>query len=329
MNRRLFICHTAYQVLINLCRALRCNHRPDLLLSTTIPDTDALAERLGATGLFAAVTTFDEGACGNQKPRAPLTALFFGHWLGRRHVERYGGLFIGKNQYSAIYIHNDWSVLGRYLQDKNLPYILCEDTFGSTHSQDFACITRQRSEPFFALRRALRYGYLYWGDYKGVTAIESECPKKVGFASNKLVAHSKKQLLESLTRDEKGVVAGVFITSPLPQNPENAVLFLPRDFAAERLLTADEQTRIFTAVVNQYCAEGTLFIKAHPRDTTDYSRLFKNAVVLERTMPSEVLNFALSFRFSRAVTVESTVLKALTVADEKIHLSLEQAKQLI
>lgn len=46
-------------------------------------------------------------------------------------------------------------------------------------------------------------------------------------------------------------------------------------------------------------------------------------------MPSEVLNFALPFRFKKAVTVESTVLKALEVADEKLELSLTEALALL
>ena len=66
-------------------------------------------------------------------------------------------------------------------------------------------------------------------------------------------------------------------------------------------------------------------VKAHPRDATDYEALFPGAVILERTMPSEVLNFALPFRFARAVTVESTVLKSLEVADEALELTLRQA----
>ena len=50
------------------------------------------------------------------------------------------------------------------------------------------------------------------------------------------------------------------------------------------------QDAMFAAVAKKYCTE-PLFIKTHPRDTTDYSKLFPTAVILPRTMPSEVLNF--------------------------------------
>ncbi len=50
-------------------------------------------------------------------------------------------------------IHNDWSVLGRYLQDCRAGYILCEDTFGSTLGPDQHLVTDQRAAPDFAQQR--------------------------------------------------------------------------------------------------------------------------------------------------------------------------------
>lgn len=85
---------------------------------------------------------------------------------------------------------------------------------------------------------------------------------------------------------------------------------------------------MFKAVAEKY-AVGPLFIKTHPRDMTDYKALFPDATVLERTMPSEVLNFCLPFHFARAVTVQSFVLRGFTAADEKIHLTLDEAKKLV
>ena len=46
-------------------------------------------------------------------------------------------------------------------------------------------------------------------------------------------------------------------------------------------------------------------------------------------MPSEVLNFCLPFKFARALTLQSFVLRAFTAADEKILLSLEEAQALL
>ena len=120
----------------------------------------------------------------------------------------------------------------------------------------------------------------------------------------------------------------MFLTQPLPEKVDGATLLLPRSFVADGLMTQERQNAMFRAVAAKY-AVGPLFIKTHPRDTTDYQALFPDAVVLERTMPSEVLNFCLPFKFARAVTVQSFVLRGFTAADEKILLTLDEAQALL
>ena len=45
----LYICHTAYQVLVEMVRAMKDTVAPDLILSSVIPNTEELAGRLSAT----------------------------------------------------------------------------------------------------------------------------------------------------------------------------------------------------------------------------------------------------------------------------------------
>ena len=170
---------------------------------------------------------------------------------------------------------------------------------------------------------------LTWGDSPWCAKVESEDAAKCTlFPASRLVTDSKRELLESLTDAEKAMVRSVFLTQPLPENAAGATLLLPRSFVEDGLMTQAEQNAMFKAVAAKYTA-GPLFIKTHPRDTTDYHALFPDAVILERTMPSEVLNFCLPFKFARAVTVQSFVLRAFTAADEKILLSLEEAQALL
>ena len=106
-----------------------------------------------------------------------------------------------------------------------------------------------------------------------------------------MVTDSKAKLLESLTDDEKAMVRRVFLTQPLPRR-QTARRFCCPAALWPTLMTQAEQDAMFKAVAEKY-AVGPLFIKTHPRDTTDYAALFPDAVILERTMPSEVLNFCL------------------------------------
>ena len=205
---------------------------------------------------------------------------------------------------------------------------MCEDTFGSTLGPDQHLVTDQRAAADFAAKQRGK-GYLYWGDSPWCVRIESEDAAKCTlFPAARMVTDSKAILLESLTDAEKALVRRIFLTQPLPEKADGATLLLPRSFVADGLMTQGQQDAMFKAVAEKY-AVGPLFIKTHPRDTTDYKALFPDATVLERTMPSEVLNFCLPFHFARAVTVQSFVLRGFTAADEKIHLTLDEARALV
>ena len=315
----LYICHTAYQVLVDLLRAGRAPDGPHtMVLSTAVADAPALAARLDATGAVRTVLVDETRWPGTVT--GPLAAL-----RARRAFEKLCGWKLDRARYENIYIHNDWSVLGRYLQDCRAGYILCEDTFGSTLGPDQHLVTDQRAAPDFAQKQKTGRGYLYWGDSPWCRRVESEDAGRCTlFPPERMVTDSKGALLRSLTENEKAMVRGVFLTRPLPEQAEGATLLLPRSFVADGLLTQDRQDAMFRAVAEKY-AVGPLFIKTHPRDPTDYGALFPGAVVLQRTMPSEVLNFCLPGKFKRAVTVQSWVLRGFTAAESCVFLSLEEA----
>ena len=297
MKPNLYICHTAYQVLVDLLRASRAPGGPHtMVLSTEVADAPALAARLDKTGAVRTVLVDETRWPG--AVTGPLAA-----WRSRRAFERLCGWKLDRAQYQDVYIHNDWSVLGRYLQDCRAGYILCEDTFASTLGPDQHLVTDQRAAPDFAQKQQSGKGYLYWGDSPWCKAVETEDAARCTlFAPERLLHDSKGALLRSLTDAEKALVRAVFLTQPLPKTADGATLLLPRSFVV---------------------------IKTHPRDATDYAALFPGATVLQRTMPSEVLNFCLPFTFRRAVTVQSFVLRGFTAADEKILLTLDEALALL
>ena len=174
-----------------------------------------------------------------------------------------------------VYISNDWSALGRYLQRERRVYTLCEDTFGGTLDPDQHLLDEQRANP--------RGPYRYWGDSPCCRTVESEDAARCSiFGVDKLVTVSKAQLLESLMEEEKAIIRRVFLAVPLPEHVQGACLLLPRSFVLDGLMDQPTQDAMFAAVAKKYCTE-PLFIKTHPRDTTDYSKLFPTAVILPRT----------------------------------------------
>ena len=310
----IYLCHTLYHVLIALVRALR--ERPmasRLVLSESIPDAAALRQRLldGCPGLWEDITVVNEETLDAQNAESVFFRL--------RHPGRKPYFSLPKE--GRVYISNDWSALGRYLQRERRGYTLCEDTCGGTLDPDQHLLDAQRAGP--------KGRYQYWGDSPCCRTVESEDAARCTlFGPDKLANFSARALLAGLSEEEKSIVRAVFLTQPLPENTAGATLLLPRSFVLDGLMEQAEQDAMFRAVAKKY-ADGPLFVKTHPRDPTDYGALFPGAVILPRTMPSEVLTFCLPFRFRRAVTVQSWVLRGFTAAEENIFISLEDAKELV
>lgn len=325
----LYICHTAYQVMIDLLRTLRSGEKNVLVISTTVPDARNLTERLKALGCFQEIHVFDESQCRMKDISNPILMALFQHKIEKREIEQ-SGFSLYPPRYRTIYIHNDWSLLGRYLQDMGAHYILCEDTYASTCWERHPLLENQRALPGFEKRQRRGIGYQYWGDYRNVDAVETEDPSRCPIFKGKLIHDSKAALLHSLSSDEKSSLRQVFITQPLPEKIQGASILMTHSFVQDGIMSQNKQNALWIAVAEHYKLEtGPFFIKPHPRDIYDYRKLFPNAIVLERKMPSEVLNFALPFRFVRAVSVQSTVLSGFEAADEKISLTLQQAEILL
>ena len=185
MKPNLYICHTAYQVLVDLLRAGRCAGKPHtMVLSASVPDTAALAARLDATGVVKTVLV--------DETRWPGTVTgLFARRRAARAFEKLCGWKLNRAAFENVYIHNDWSVLGRYLQDCRAGYILCEDTFGSTLGPDQHLVTDQRAAADFAAKQRGK-GYLYWGDSPWCVRVESEDAARCTlFPADRMVTDSK------------------------------------------------------------------------------------------------------------------------------------------
>lgn len=171
MKPNLYICHTAYQVLVDLLRASRTDGQPHtMVLSAAVPEPQSLAKKLEATGAVKVVIV--------DETRWPGTVTGpFAARRARRAFERLCGWRFTRAAYNEVRIHNDWSVLGRYLQDCHAGYILCEDTFASTLGPDQHLVTDQRAAPDFAGKQRTGKGYLYWGDSRGAQKWKARTPR--------------------------------------------------------------------------------------------------------------------------------------------------------
>lgn len=94
---------------------------------------------------------------------------------------------------------------------------------------------------------------------------------------------------------------------------DNITLLITQPFSEDKLITEKEKINIYKDIVkdieNEAYQIGCLIIKPHPRETTDYSQVFKNAIIIPNSFPLEMIRFACdkeNIGISLAVTVDST-----------------------
>lgn len=323
----LYLCHTPYHILASAAKVLFQPHPAHILLSQRIVNRAELAPRLTESGLFQQVLLpqdEDWPAPVESGWRAP-----FVHFFHKRAVER-SGFRLDPSAYAEICIYNDWSRLGCYLQDLGADYTLGEDTYNFI-SHPHSWIEWQKQQPSYEKQRRTGKGYLYWG--------ASPCTKVMEVAHSDQALYWKErhrefdtmQVLAHLTPAQRNLLCRIFLAQELPAPKPPCCLFLPRCFYIDDMVPSQQaQDRLCRDLVEQYAKGYHLYIKTHPRDLTDYTALFPDAVVLDRLMPSEVLDYCLDIHFDRAVGLCSYAIHNLRCADEILDLpesTLEQYQE--
>ena len=84
------------------------------------------------------------------------------------------------------------------------------------------------------------------------------------------------------------------------------------------------QDQLCRDIVARYAQGYRLYIKTHPRDTTDYTALFPGAVVINRFMPSQLLDYCFDVQFDRAIGFRTSALDGLRCAREIIRIPDEE-----
>ena len=316
--KKLFLCGTQYHVLQAAAAVLAAPCPAEIALSESIPGQKELAGRLEKSGLFRAVYAPADSAW----PAPTNTNIPLFHLRQRMGIRRTGWK-LDPADYEEIVLYNDWTPFGRWLQDCGARYVLGEDTRSHLDHPNYH-IDDQAREPGFEQRRKSGAGYLYWGAYKGVIAVEAADPAAVAYYPEKLRKFDLFALLDGFGPGERAKLREIFIRQELPEMNGPVCLLLPRSFYVDKDLPSQEaQNRLVKDTAERYCEGYQLFIKTHPRDTTDYESLLPQAVVLDRFMPSELLDYCFEVRFARAVGLCTASVRNLRCADEKIALDYD------
>ncbi len=216
-----------------------------------------------------------------------------------------------------IYIFNDNSYFGCFLNTHKINYTLIED------SLDF-----YKANPFISNHHSKIYGFLgfhwkYLSQSELSKAIEVNETRNLWLRSNKITESSRNKMFSNLKEKDIEIIANIFDYQPIQFSSSNEKTLLLTQPLDESIMNHERKIKLYKFLVKKFVI-GTLYIKVHPREKENYSKIFPSAIILgNNTIPFEVYQLKEKFHFNRAITACSRAIDSVSSANEKIFMVVD------
>ena len=310
----IYICHTAYHVFVSCIRQMTDPSSDcSIMLSDTLPNMKSIASRLAEAGVFQRVYTLNHDEilprfCQNSYHKTLLISPLY---LQKMNTK----LSFLLNE--ELYLFNDYSEVGIFLVLRKKTYHLLEDskdTFASAHAKPSG---RQRKMKEL-LNRIFHVPYsIGMTNYCIDIAVNNKEKVKTHF-NFPIKEYRIDKAIDQLSPEEKKTLIDIFGLPTVSDSSLPKAIVLTQPLAEMRKVNNDAETVIwYEQRIKQYYPAYKIYIKPHPRDKSDYSKLFNGDVwIIDRAIPSEMLNFGDNIHFDLALTYTSTSVNGLKCCDE-------------
>lgn len=150
------------------------------------------------------------------------------------------------------------------------------------------------SKPKFGVYKNVKKIYL-----TGLAPIPSKIEKKVEIIS-------LNELWKNKTIREKEKILGIFgfNNKIIKSIKERSIILYTQPLSEDGVISEKEKIELYSKIILKYPKE-KLILKTHPREMTQYKKLFKDILILDQNFPSEILEL-LEIKFEKGVTLFST-----------------------
>ncbi len=334
---RIYVCHTFYHLYISFLKEFKQPEKEKgnatIVLSLMSNDWGDIEERIVRSGYFKAVYKFDEkrdtffpelseyrvnrgNILFNMIPRIKFTKEFAK--LQERFVP------VDFSLYDEVYVFCDTDPIGLYLNQKKIRYHSVEDGLNYLSR---GIPAKRDNRKLFWLKKflSMRLNLIFMQDGYSKYCVDMEVNdlSLIDDRFGKYREVPRKELENSLTEEQKDVLIHAFVKDidrmmseiQKTEGRDNNILILTEPLCKD----LKDRERLFRDLVNEYSAEGTVFLKIHPRDDLDYDRLFGDVFRFDKKVPMEILNFFTELHFKKVVAI-FTQLGSINFADEKVYL---------
>lgn len=309
-----YVCHTIYHVYIACIQQLAYGHRDcGIVLMDNIPQADVFARRIEQESIFNNVMVIRHSE-------------MYPEWTKRSfHLAYFWGLFNSKKEREKlsfllneeVYLFTDYSNVGGFLMRNQKKYHLLEDGCDTFAKNVHSLSGRQRivKDILFSW---FKIPYAMGMSEYCIDVEVNDAQKLETTFSCKVHEKKRNKLIASLTKEQINKLLKIFEVD-FDMNGNMKTLLLITQPLAEMYLTKtdDETVRFYEAHLKEYSNDHRIYVKPHPRDAADYSKMLNgNVTVIDRSIPIEILNYLEDVQFDIGITYSSTSLNGVSFCKE-------------
>lgn len=185
---------------------------------------------------------------------------------------------------------------------KNKKYVDLYEHGGVNYKVEFNEIDQKIKEIIFRMKKPYgRSEYVRNIYLRGTGKIPEDIKEKVKLIEleelwNTIDKESRNRILEIFGLDLKKLEA----------IGRKSVILFTQPFSEDRVITEKEKIDLYKKIVKNY-NRNELIIKNHPREKTNYEKIFSDITILERGFPSELLTLV-GIKIKKVITISSTAI---------------------
>lgn len=333
-----FVTDGYYQLMIVIIKMMLAEDKCDICIDTRVmPNFPIIKCRLKELNLFNNIIEYDGTQARIELHDENRIKKFFSH---RRFCKslfnKYSPLSLKQIQvYDNIYIFNANGPIERHILHNKIPFHLIEngldfyayfDDFYQMKNQDYTPGTlRFKLREIFGLSHIASYAY----------AIDTEVNniKIIKIPTDRVIESSRKEMFNALSPEQKQCIYNIFSDGGhIDSYAGKKMLLCTRPLFDDKYVNSeDEQIKVVEKIIEKYVSDGYyVVIKPHPRDLADYTTIQKKykCGYIDRTMPSEILNFNLQPNYDLAVGIATSSVDALECVAKSIYIDRNQIEQI-
>jgi len=333
MAKKVYVCGTLYHIFISTLKSSSERSKDEeslLIVNDHTPNLDIIAKKLVEAGFFTDYLYVPFIGI-NDRIRSEIN--FFKQTTRRNkyiieYVERYSDV---KNRYN--FIKNSTINLFYNLGLSSVYFLVRYKKNEFNQIEDGLRNYNPRVNNLKAFKRKYILNTPQGeGRDPQIKTIEVQYPEKLPeIVRYKGVKLDIQVMMVSLSNENRQKILDIFSQGHTFEiDGHKKVILITQPLSEDGFISEEYKIELYRKIVTDYTQGYDIYIKPHPRETTDYKDKFaSNIIEIPRNFPMEILNFYPDIVFEKGITIFSGALNNLTNINERIFLGRDYDKKLL